>query len=134
LTKICGKCKEEKPLEAFHFNKTCKDGRTNTCRVCACKRTSEWLKNNKEEYRLRINKRNRKRKQMVVDHFGDKCHDCEKSYPPFVYEFHHLDPLQKDINPSGAITRSMKRMWEELSKCIMLCSNCHKIRHHGDNY
>lgn len=132
--KQCKKCHETKSLEDFHFNAQCRDGRTSTCRSCAILRVRKWIDNNKERYRERINKRNRDRKQMAVDHFQNVCHDCKRTYPAFVYEFHHLDPTQKDVNPSGAIAGSLEKMWNELKKCIMLCSNCHKIRHHGDNY
>lgn len=67
----------------------------------------------------------------MVEHFGDKCYDCDTTFPQCVYEFHHLDPNEKDVNPSKALTWSEDRMWKELNKCIMLCSNCHKIRHFG---
>ena len=55
----------------------------------------------------------------MVDHFGDRCHDCGNTYPQCVYEFHHLDPNEKDVNPSKALSWSEDRMWKELNKCIM---------------
>ena len=77
------------------------------------------------------NKRNRERKKLMAKHFGGCCKDCGVSYPQYVYEFHHTDPKQKDVNPSKALSWSEERMWKELNKCVMLCSNCHKIRHHS---
>ncbi len=34
MTKICGKCKVEKPLDEFHLRKGVKDGRRWSCKVC----------------------------------------------------------------------------------------------------
>jgi len=73
----------------------------------------------------------RQRKNEIVAEFGGKCHDCGNSFPDFVYDFHHLDMETKEHNPSYFIKMNPKRAKEELKKCIMLCSNCHRIRHHG---
>lgn len=42
-----------------------------------------------------------------------------------------LDPKQKDMNPSKALTLAKEKAWKELDKCVILCANCHKIRHFG---
>ncbi len=106
-------------------------GVTGTCRQCYNKKTAQWYRDNRERRQEAANKRNQQRKKVVVNHFGDKCHDCGHTYQQCVYEFHHLDPNKKDVNPSKALSWSEDRMWTELSKCIMLCSNCHKVRHFG---
>lgn len=129
IDKACRKCGETKPLSSFHPNKSCKDGVVGTCRDCTRVRVLDWIDRDRVSYREKINKRNRDRKRQIVEHFGDVCHDCVKTYPQYVYEFHHLDPSGKDVNPSRALTWSEDRMWKELEKCIMLCANCHKIRH-----
>ena len=46
--KICTKCGEWKPLEEYHKNKNCKDGRLSTCRECKKEQNKQWNKNNKE--------------------------------------------------------------------------------------
>lgn len=132
-TKVCNKCGEEKLIKEYHPNKTCSLGVVGTCRKCTNKRVNKWIDYKDQDYRDKINTRNRERKRRVVEHFGNKCHDCQKTFPQCVYEFHHLNPKEKDVNPSAAMTWSEKRMWKELEKCIMICSNCHKIRH-WDNY
>lgn len=132
LTKICNACGEEKPLSGFDKNKQCKLGVTGTCSACRSARVAWWYAANRKRRQDAANKRNRERKQLVVDRFGGACMDCGGVFHQCVYEFHHLDPSQKDWNPSQSLTHSLERMWEELSKCVMLCSNCHKIRHWGD--
>ena len=48
-------------------------------------------------------------------------------------EFHHLDPTTKAFNISTELGKSIsiKRLLAEISKCIVLCANCHKLEHIG---
>ena len=129
--KICNKCKILKFVKDFPPNKQCALGVTGTCRQCYNKNTAQWYQDNRLRRQQAMNERNRKRKALVVQHFGDRCEDCQQTYQQCVYEFHHLDPTQKDWNPSKSMSHSLERMWEELGKCIMLCANCHRVRHFG---
>lgn len=126
-TKICNSCGEEKVLSAFHPHKGCKGGVTGTCRVCRLAQNREWQRNNRARRQAYANERNRKRKAEAVAMFNGKCLDCGQAFPDCVFEFHHTDPSQKDINPSEAWARP--KWMEELNKCVMLCANCHRIRH-----
>lgn len=128
-TKICKICKIEKPLIDFHKNKSCKLGVVGTCRVCSGQRIVTWYKDNRDKRRIVANTRNKVRKAQMVEYFGGICFDCKLSYPQCVFQFHHLDPTKKDVNPSYAMTCGEDRMWKELKKCVMLCANCHIIRH-----
>ena len=130
--KVCRVCKEEKPLSEYHKNKQCLGGVVATCRSCTGDRISQWYKDNRRRRQEAANTKNRERKREIVEHFGDKCLDCQQTYPQYVYQFHHLDPTQKDVNPSEAMTRAPERMWEEFNKCVMLCANCHIIRHRAN--
>jgi hypothetical protein len=49
---------------------------------------------------------------------------------PIVYDFHHLDPSQKDILIGSKIT-SCEKTSEEAKKCAMLCAICHRKAHSG---
>lgn len=133
IVRECQNCGETKSLEDFNFNKQCSKGRTRTCKSCTSAKRTTWYKDNRSRRQYAANKRNRDRKKLVVEHFGDRCADCKQSYQQCVYEFHHLDPNQKDYNPSKSMSHSLERMWAELDKCIMVCSNCHKIRHWGSS-
>lgn len=129
--KVCRICKVEKDLKEFHPNKQCKGGVVGTCRLCTSERIGSWYADNRKRRQESANEKNYNRKREVVNHFGDQCFDCKQTFPQCVYQFHHLDPTQKDVNPSYAITSSPTKMWKELEKCVMLCANCHLIRHHG---
>lgn len=53
--KVCRKCKEEKPLEAFSKKRK---GLQPKCKICAAQETREWYSNNKvkaKDTRLKIN-------------------------------------------------------------------------------
>ncbi len=128
--KICNSCKEEKPLSAFHFNKACSKGVTGTCRKCTNNRKSIWYAINRERRQWKANDRNKRKKRKLVEMFGEKCFDCHRSFPDCVYDFHHLDPSKKDFHV-GDMKNISKKLIEELDKCIMLCANCHRIRHFG---
>jgi len=74
-------------------------------------------------------------KRTAVDQFGGCCFDCKRSYPLAVYDFHHLDSADKDIHLSRLLRKkrtSWNEMKHELDKCVLLCANCHRIRHYSD--
>lgn len=129
--KQCRVCKMIKPLSEYHPNKSCKQGVVGTCRICCSFRIQAWYSDNRAVRQKDANKRNQQKKQKAVDFFGGKCLDCQRSYPNCVYQFHHIDPKEKDMNPSYALANSETKMWKELSKCVMLCANCHMIRHYN---
>lgn len=58
------------------------------------------------------------------------CMDCKESYPYYVMDFDHVRG-RKQANVAELInTLSKKRIDEEISKCEIVCSNCHRIRTH----
>lgn len=77
-----------------------------------------------------VHRRRRKVKAMAVEHKGGKCERC--GYDKFIgaLEFHHKDPSKKDFAIAAkGHCRSWAKVKEELDKCSMLCSNCHKEVH-----
>ena len=66
-------------------------------------------------------------RQLKRDH--PVCFDCGYKWPPFVLEFDHIDPSTKLFNVGDASSvPSMEALEEEVEKCDLVCSNCHKIR------
>jgi hypothetical protein len=127
--KLCNKCDTWKVLSDYHNNKACSGGVTGTCRDCEWVRRKQWYADNRTRRQQLANERNQSRKQELVNRFGNKCFDCNSGFPICVYDFHHLDPSGKDMNPSAAMTLSEQKREKELAKCVMLCANCHRIRH-----
>lgn len=59
------------------------------------------------------------------------CVKCGESHPATL-DFHHIDPKTKEFAISSAVkTRvlSISRLKQEIDKCEVLCSNCHRILH-----
>lgn len=70
-------------------------------------------------------------KILVRELLLDGCSACNES-DPCCLDFHHLDPNSKDKKISQLIKYgSKKRILKEASKCIVLCSNCHRKTHAG---
>lgn len=63
----------------------------------------------------------------AVAYKGGKCELC--GYDKYVgaLEFHHKDPQQKD--PTGLRAYKLERLFAEVDKCMLLCSNCHREEH-----
>ena len=55
-TKVCSKCKEEKPITEFGKDKGRKDGRKYNCKVCRRESQKKYYEDNQEKERARIKK------------------------------------------------------------------------------
>ena len=76
-------------------------------------------------------RRRHKVKQMAVEYKGGECVKCGYKKCIIALEFHHLDPEKKDFAPSSNMNMSWDKIKEELDKCILLCSNCHRELHYN---
>ena len=72
-------------------------------------------------------------KDRIVEAFGNICCVCGKQYPSEVYDLHHLVPSEKEfaLGSIRANSISWKKIVVELRKCILVCSNCHRLVHCG---
>lgn len=75
-------------------------------------------------------RRSRLRRHMLYV-MGECCQICGYNRCSSALEFHHLDPTTKERNLSKNWPYSWERFKEELKKCILLCSNCHREVHLG---
>jgi len=58
------------------------------------------------------------------------CIDCGINYPYYVMDFDHVRG-RKHANVMELVsTLSKKKIDEEIAKCEIVCSNCHRIRTH----
>ncbi len=60
---------------------------------------------------------------------GKPCLDCGGSFPHYVLDFDHRPGEEKKYNVGSVHTRSA--LQAEIAKCDLVCSNCHRIRHHN---
>ena len=120
MTKTCKKCRESKPDNEFYAQQQRgKNGQVwryldPYCKPCRLEYGAD---------------RRRQIKEQAVAYLGGKCTDCGLVDHAVVYDFHHLDPEQKDFS-IGKNARVFTSIQAELDKCILLCSNCHRKRHY----
>ena len=113
----CSKCKEYKDENEYYQSSIRK---ATYCKLCFNNYTIERWK---------------RRKIQAIQYKGSKCIDCNISYPnanPVIFDFHHLDPSQKDYDWNKLRLMSLDKIKKELDKCVLLCSNCHRVRHSND--
>jgi hypothetical protein len=136
-TKTCNICHETKLLKQFPKNKEGKDGHKNFCYTCQRKKPyhKAWCKKyyqkNKKAFHNRITKYKNAVREWVEEYKAkSKCCVCGENHPATL-DFHHKDPTQKDfsISRGGHSIRSLKKVKEEVAKCEIICSNCHRKLH-----
>ena len=82
-------------------------------------------------------KRIEERKEYIRSKKDVPCHDCGNTFPQYCMDFHHIDETTKNpyIGRYSLTERmakfSIKKIDEELEKCVVVCACCHRIRHHG---
>lgn len=80
---------------------------------------------------LAVIKFRRRLKKKCLDYKGGKCERCGYYKCNDALEFHHLDENEKDFGISAnGIARNWNLIKNELDKCILLCSNCHREVHY----
>lgn len=115
--KVCTACKIAKSIDHFYKSKTHSQGVMCYCKNCFNRKvTNRWIE----------------RKKRAVRYKGSHCIDCrlhltDSHYS--VFEFHHTEPAEKDHDWTKLRLKSWVRIQKELNKCVLLCANCHRLRH-----
>ena len=131
-TRICNVCSVEKSLTDFYPYKSPWSGKpmwTRKCKVCQTEYRRERRAKERDKHNNDTLNRRRAIKEKAVEYKGGKCTDCQQVFPLCVYDFHHLDPSEKETNPGNLFGRRWENVIAELDKCVLLCANCHRIRH-----
>lgn len=71
-------------------------------------------------------------KIKMILYKGGKCEKCKISLEEShysIFDFHHIDPSQKDPKFTGIKSRKWSKIENEINKCQLLCSNCHRMEH-----
>ena len=80
------------------------------------------------------NNRRRERNRQWLENLKSqlKCEKCKESRY-WLLDFHHLDPTEKEASIAYLLRSSTKqKVQQEMEKCIVLCSNCHRDLHHQE--
>jgi len=90
-----------------------------------------WYQRHKSEVIER-----RKKRQLDIRNWFRRykstlnCMDCGIDHPA-VLQFHHINRADKGFTIANVVSRatSIKQITNEMSKCDVLCVNCHAKRH-----
>lgn len=111
----CTVCDISKDPEQFPIASITKTGRAGECKSCKS---------------IRIKKQRKERESMLHEMFGGMCNVCNLKHDvPSFFDFHHVDTQTKHREVKQIICGSLKTLMEEVSKCIMVCPNCHREEH-----
>lgn len=121
-TQICSCCGKEKPITEFYVKSKNKSGVQSVCKECTS---------------IKYNKTRRQRlsnlKLTLLQQLGGQCSCCHlpaTSENFVVFDFHHIDSKDKKFSISTSKHISPEELKEELSKCTILCANCHRLYHY----
>ena len=126
VTKKCVNCEEVKPLSLFSF-KDKKAGKMQP-RCKDCNKIDQLRHYDKD--RLRVSNRYRKDEYRNWMHAlkSQPCADCGHVYDPVCMDFDHLRDKKFNLCVGFHCGYSRARIEEELSKCVVVCANCHRLR------
>lgn len=121
--KYCPKCDTVKLKTDFYSKHQKGRELQHQCKTCHNNARIEW---------------GRKTKIKMIEYKGGKCEHHLNNFGvelianeinPCVFDFHHLNKEEKDIDFVNVKYWKWDRIKKELDKCILLCGNCHRIEH-----
>lgn len=129
--KRCYRCEQTKDLIDFRRSRLRADGVQTVCRSCRAQMDGEryraaraagirWKRSNP--------KKDSTQAWIVSLKTGHACTDCRRIFPPAAMQWDHLPGTAKIADVSGLRDRSREAILEEISKCELVCVNCHTIR------
>jgi len=68
-------------------------------------------------------------KAAAIKLLGSKCASCAWQGNQAALQFHHINPKEKEFVIGNVANKSWDVIKKELKKCMLLCANCHSIRH-----
>lgn len=130
MKRICTKCEKEKDVSEFRVRNKDKGTYSCWCKLCYSVHEKNTWKNSssrrQSNYEKCCERRDRNRKfvfEYLVAHPCVKCGEKD----PVVLTFDHIDPSKKEFSIAVAAqkTMSLNKIKNEISKCNVLCANCH---------
>lgn len=92
----------------------------------------EWFQRNKEKKAEIQRKQRAELRRWFEEEILPKvsCQQCGENHPACM-DFHHRNPAEKDKSVSYMLKKkfSKQRTLNEMAKCDVLCSNCHRKYH-----
>jgi len=95
-----------------------------------------WYPANRKKHQGLVKSYARGHRKEVADVINEMkrkpCMDCGLVFPPICMDFDHRPGTKKVRNVSQMVRdSSLNTVLVEISKCDLVCSNCHRIRTHS---
>ena len=128
--KKCNKCKVTKELTEFYFRlgKSGNKKYSYICKACHKNKMQKNYTDNIEFYKDRAKKARQKMREFVIQQKDFPCKDCGVKYPHYVMDFDRLGNEEKSFNVGTWRNQSKQDVMNEIAKCDLVCSNCHRER------
>ncbi len=132
--KHCSKCNKNLSIDDFYFRKTGSriGEHYEKCKECMKIRGRSYYHNNHDrQLKLALIRKSKSyyEKRAVINSLKEMpCKDCGVIYPPYVMDFDHEDRKQKIDSVSHMLSHSLEVIMKEISKCDIVCANCHRVR------
>ena len=129
--KKCDHCKKWKEDEEFNWRYKNLGIRHNTCRECKHEFDKKYFSGPAKERHLQQVKERKEAARQVAREYAynylltHPCEECGES-DVRVLEFHHTGEKDMAVAYMVSAGYSVERIQAEISKCTILCANCHR--------
>lgn len=126
--KTCPKCHLNLSLDNFPKSKSKKSGVYSYCKKCCVIRQQEYrLKYKTHIRKYTLQKKKETRDKVWLYFKAHPCTDCGETNP-IVLQFDHQKDKEIEVSILICKARPWKRILKEISKCEVVCANCHLKR------
>ncbi len=132
--KPCSKCNKNLNLDLFYQRKSgTRSGEYyDRCKNCMMARGKIYYHlNHDRQLKLALvrTKKSYYKKRAIIESLKNvPCSDCGIVYPTCVMDFDHKDRSEKINSVSHMLRDPLDCIMKEISKCDIVCANCHRIR------
>lgn len=130
--KQCNRCHQVLPLE--EFNRKRKESLQSYCRSCQKEYGKEHYHKNREQNAEKQRLAKKARLDAIKTDIrklkeSTPCLDCGESYPYYCMDFDHVNG-KKTTHISEMVQQGAARwrIFSEITKCEVVCANCHRKR------
>lgn len=123
--KTCTVCTTLKPLGKYYKQSKSHDGVQSRCKDCS--------KESQKKYRVSSRGRSRTGRRVMWNKIfkekgGRFCMRCGITHLAPIFDLHHRNPEEKEFSVGRGV-KNWEAVKKEITKCDLLCANCHRIIH-----